>query len=122
MKESRGWFLFMIAGLLLFVLLGAHLIGMHLSSLFGISYEKTLSFSHVAERSANVAFTIFYLILLALALFHGSYGVRAILLELPWSQGRERIITWIVAGIGLLFFGYGVWAALAALGQKGVFV
>ncbi len=122
MKESRGWILFMMAGLLLFLLLGAHLIGMHLSSLFGIAYEETLSFTRVAERSANVAFTVFYILLLGLALYHGSYGVRAILLELPWSQGKERWITWLVALIGLAFFGFGTWVAIAAMGQKGVFV
>jgi len=64
MKESIAWLLFVIAGLLLFVLLGAHITFIHLSSLFGIPYEETLKFSHVVKRSGNIEGVIFYVTLL----------------------------------------------------------
>lgn len=114
MRETLWWFLFMTAGLVLFVLLGVHLVGMHMSAFFGISYEKTLSFAHVSARSSQLIFLVFYIVFLIFALYHGTYGIRSILLEFNWSIGKEKIITWVLALISLFFLVIGTWAAVAS--------
>ena len=107
----------MVAGLVLFVVLGVHVVGMHMSSLFGISYEQTLSYAHVSARSAQLVFLIFYLIFLVAALYHGTYGIRSILLEFRWSFGKEKAITWVLALISIIFLTIGTWAAIASFIQ-----
>ena len=47
MKESTSWYLFMFAGLIIFVLLGLHMITMHLEgflAFFGATSEDVLKF------------------------------------------------------------------------------
>lgn len=114
MRETFWWFLFMIAGVILFVVLGVHIVGIHMSALFGVSYEQTLSFAHVSARSSQLIFLIFYLVFLVTALYHGTYGIRSILLEFNWSMGKEKAITWALALISLLFLAIGTWAAVAS--------
>jgi len=114
MRETIWWFLFMIAGLILFVVLGVHVVGIHMSALFGVSYEQTLSFAHVSARSSQLIFLIFYLVFLIAALYHGTYGIRSILLEFKWSIGKEKAITWVLALISIIFLAIGTWAAVAS--------
>jgi succinate dehydrogenase / fumarate reductase membrane anchor subunit len=115
MRESTFWSLFMVAGLVLFVLLGVHLVGMHLSSLFGISYTDILSFASVKIRGHQGFYFLLYLILLAAALYHGFYGLRTLILELGLKEKTERVISGIVLAIGFLFFLYGTYVLFLAL-------
>lgn len=115
MRESTFWSLFMIAGFILFVLLGVHLIGMHLSSLFGVSYEEVISFASVKIRGHQSFYFLFYLIFLAAALYHGFYGLRTLILELGLREKTEKIASFIVIMVGLLFFAYGTYVLVLAL-------
>jgi len=119
MKESRLWLLFMIAGIVLFIGLWVHLIGMHLSSFLGVGYETTLSFSKVLERGGSSWFALFYLILLLSALFHGFYGLRNIIIEFNLKESVEKLVSIIIVIIGIIFFAYGTYVIFAFL-TKGV--
>jgi succinate dehydrogenase hydrophobic anchor subunit len=114
LKESTQWYLFLLAGLVLLAVLGIHYGVMHLGGLFGYPRSEVLSFGSVHERSGQVFFLVVYLILLVAALYHGLYGLRAIIFELSatpvWLRRTINVVL-IVAGWGFFFFGS--WAIIA---------
>ena len=117
MKESTSWYLFMFAGLIIFVLLGMHMVTMHLEgflAFFGATSEDVLKFESVFERGKQTGFTIFYILLLGTALYHGLYGLRTILFELNLKKGLQKTITLVFTIGGLGLFVYGTYAAIAA--------
>lgn len=112
-KESTLWFLFLLAGLVMAVVLGIHYGVMHLGGLFGVPRSEVLTFASVQARSGQVFYLAVYLTLLAAALYHGLYGLRAILIEIPalprWLMTAINVIL-IIAGWS--FFFYGSWAII----------
>lgn len=115
MSESIWWLWFLIAGLVIFALLGVHLVVLHLPGIVsGKSYSEALSFGSVMERGRSVLFTATYIILLAALLYHGLYGLRAILIELFTSQAAGRAISWALSLVGLATFVYGSYTAILA--------
>ena len=121
MRESTAWYLFLLAGLVIFVLLSIHMAIMHLDSILlalGAGYEDVLKFESVFARGKQTFFMVMYIVLLGAALFHGLYGLRTILFELNLKKGLQRVITvvFLIAGIGL--FIYGTYAAIAAYQMK----
>jgi len=121
MRETAYWTWFIIAGIVLFFLLGLHMMIMHLDGLLGIfnpAGTVSVEWKNVVFRNKSLFFTITYIIMLAAALYHGFYGFRTILFELGLKKATQRLITvffWIV-GIGLFVFG--AYAALAAKAMK----
>ncbi|MGB3562477.1 MAG: hypothetical protein WBC09_05395, partial [Thermoanaerobaculia bacterium] len=65
-----------------------------------------------------------YVLLLGVALFHGLYGLRNILLELAPGPGLKTAISWLLIIAGVALFALGTWAAWAAhqVAQGGVLV
>jgi succinate dehydrogenase / fumarate reductase membrane anchor subunit len=57
-------------------------------------------------------FTVSYILLLGVALYHGLYGLRTILFELTLSRVTEKVISAILLVLGLGLFGLGTWAAI----------
>jgi len=78
-RESKLWFLFILAALVLIVFLGLHLGYMHLNNLLGLA--EPLDYNNVQERGESLFWFISYFILLVAALYHGLYGLRTIFLE-----------------------------------------
>ncbi len=111
MRESRFWFLFFFAGLVLFVLLGYHIVFIHLLG----DYELNIGFQSVAARSASSAYAVFYLLFLLFALYHGFYGLRTILLEVEALARHHRTVTGVLVVLGVGLFAYGTWALFAAM-------
>jgi len=105
----------MISGLLIFILLGVHLVGMHLSSLFGISYKDVISFASVKIRGHQIFYFLLYLFLLVALIYHGFYGLRTLILELGLKEKTEKFISVIVFVVGLLFLAYGAYALFLSL-------
>jgi succinate dehydrogenase/fumarate reductase cytochrome b subunit len=117
MRESGYWTWFLIAGLVIFVLGGLHMMTVHLNGIADIfnpvGYDA-VDWKNVAYRSGNVFFTLGYIILLGAVLYHGFYGVRTILLELGLGKTAQRRLSvglWIV---GIILFAAGTFAAIAA--------
>lgn len=113
-KESTLWFWFMIAGLVIFALLGIHIVVIHLPAISGGSYAKTLSYSSALQRARSTFFTVIYIILLAALLYHGLYGLRSLLIELFTSKAAGRAISWSLALLGLATFAYGTYVTIIA--------
>ncbi|MGV8123331.1 MAG: hypothetical protein AB2L14_26520 [Candidatus Xenobiia bacterium LiM19] len=115
MKESTLWVLFMLAGAVIVVLLGIHMAVMHMDDLLvsvGIGYRQPFSFDSVAARSKMIVHVIIYTLLLATALFHGLYGFRSIVYELPLSGMLKRLTDLAVTAAGVVFF---LWGAAAII-------
>ena len=73
-----------------------HFAVMHYAPVFyGMRVEEARSFEVMIERGRSVAQLVLYILLLAAGLYHGLYGVRGILRELPLTPALRR--PWILA-------------------------
>jgi len=119
MRETRLWSLSLFSVLFLFVLLAFHIAVMHYSPVFlGTSIEETRSLEAVLARGRDVVQFIFYVLLLAAALYHGLFGLRGILRELPLSPTQGRAVDWLILLVGLFFFAYGTYVTWWTFGVK----
>ncbi|MEO0145131.1 MAG: hypothetical protein ABIL49_07775 [candidate division WOR-3 bacterium] len=100
MREGKLWFLHILSGALLVVLLGGHMYYMHLSGTDPLSVENTF------KRAKDIFFPISYTLFVALALFHGLYGLRGILLERFHTPFSQKIINILLSFVGFIFFLY----------------
>ena len=106
MRETRLWSLHLLAIPIIFVLLGMHFAVMHYAPVFyGMSVEEARSFEVMIERGRSVAQLVLYILLLAAGLYHGLYGVRGILRELPLTPALSKAVD-----IGILLFGLFIFA------------
>jgi succinate dehydrogenase hydrophobic anchor subunit len=119
-NETRNWTWHIITAIVILVLLGLHMLVMHLDDLVGwfLAGETAISWGSVLARSKSTFFATTYVVLLAAALYHGLYGLRTILLELsigPRGQKALTVLFWI-GGVGL--FGLGTLGTIAAYALK----
>lgn len=115
-SEVEYWTWFIIAGIVVFILLGLHMMIIHMDGLLGIfnpAGGSALDWKNVIHRSHSVFFTITYVILLGAALYHGFYGLRTILFELGCKKGIQSLITIAVWVIGIALFCVGLYANIA---------
>ncbi len=118
MGETKLWTWHLIAGVVILVLLGLHMLTMHVGELTGLfvanrAVAPTAPVNSMA-RDSQLVFSIGYVLLLGVALYHGLYGLRNILLELTLPQAAEKVLTTVLVVIGLGLFGLGTWAAIAS--------
>jgi succinate dehydrogenase / fumarate reductase membrane anchor subunit len=117
MNETKYWTWHMLAGVVILVLLGVHMMVMHL----GAGGQAVAPFGHDAVsmknslfRDGNLSFTLTYVLLLGVALYHGLYGLRTMLFELTLKPAAEKALTALLLIVGCGFFALGTWAAFAA--------
>ena len=116
MRETKFWTWHMAAGVVIFFLLGLHMLIMHLGSitqLFSPYGGEAISRENSLFRDGKLFFTVTYILLLGVALYHGLYGLRTILFELTLKPALEKAITVVFLVVGLGLFGLGTWAAIA---------
>lgn len=119
MRDRTLWTWHIGAGVVILVLLGLHMVIMHLDATLGIlgaGGAEPVAWDSVASRAGSLFFTLTYVLLLGAALYHGFYGLRNILLELNPGARLRRAIDVGLAAAGLALFAFGTWAALAAPG------
>lgn len=118
MRETKYWTWHMTAGVVILVLLGLHMLIMHLGGITHLFVKETaepsISKANSLARDANPFFTVTYIILLGAALYHGLYGLRTILFELTLKPAVEKACSVFLLILGLGLFGLGTWAAVAA--------
>ena len=125
MRETKFWTWHMAAGVVIFVLLGLHMVIMHLGGLthlFAPHGGEAVSRENSLFRDGRLFFTVTYILLLGVALYHGLYGLRTILFELTLKRAVEKAISVVLLVVGLALFGLGTWAAVAvhAIAMSGV--
>ncbi|MDO9530211.1 MAG: hypothetical protein Q7J27_13790 [Syntrophales bacterium] len=116
MNKSGNWILFILAAVVVFVLLGLHMVVVHLDGIFGIlspAGGSALAWENVIQRSKSNFFTVTYIILLGAALYHGFYGLRTIIFELGPRKAVERGWTIFLLAVGTVLFIVGTYAAIA---------
>jgi succinate dehydrogenase hydrophobic anchor subunit len=92
------------------VLLGLHFAVMHYAPVFyGVSVEEARSFEVMVERGRSVAQFVLYILLLAAGLYHGLYGLRGILRELPLTPSLSKAVDVGILLFGLLIFSFGTY-------------
>jgi len=119
----------LITGVLVAVLLGIHMVNMHLDailtffgvkSFFGVDIARDPTvFNLMRDRSRTVVFAGIYIALLVFALYHAFNGLRNIVLELTPSARVERAVTGIIIFVGVVFLILGIYAPIALLSQFG---
>jgi len=110
MRETRLWSLHLLAIPVIFVLLGMHLAIMHYAPVFyGMSVDKAREFGTMIERGKSVAQFILYILLLIAGLYHGLYGLRGILRELPLTPTLIKVVDVGILTFGLLIFALGTY-------------
>ena len=115
MRETKFWTWHMAAGVAILFLLGLHMIIMHIGGithLFAPFGGEAVSKANSLFRDGRMFFTVSYILLLGVALYHGLYGLRTILFELTLSRVTEKVISAILLVLGLGLFGLGTWAAI----------
>ena len=117
MSGTKYWTWHMAAAVVILVLLGLHMLVMHLGGtthLFAPNGGDSVSVKNVLSRDSHLFFTVTYILLLAVGLYHGLYGLRTILFELTLKPAAETAVTVVLVILGFGLFGLGTWAAIAA--------
>jgi succinate dehydrogenase hydrophobic anchor subunit len=110
MRETRLWSLHLLAIPVILVLLGMHFALMHYAPVFyGMSVEEARSFEVMIERGRSLAQFVLYILLLAAGLYHGFYGLRGIIRELPLTPALAKAVDVGILIAGLLVFGLGTY-------------
>ena len=116
MRESTLWFFHFIAGAVILFLLGIHMGVMHwdyiLVQLGMMGDKEVLSYASVVQRSEMVFHLVVYIMLLGLALYHGLYGFRSIVLELSFVKTIHRPVSIVITIGGFLLFIFGAYAII----------
>jgi succinate dehydrogenase/fumarate reductase cytochrome b subunit len=90
MRETRLWSWHLLVIPIIIVLLGLHFAVMHYAPVFyGMSVEKAREFGTMIERGKSITQFVLYILLLAAALYHGLYGLRGIIRELPMTPAHH---------------------------------
>ena len=93
MRETKYWTWHMAAGMVILFLLGLHMLIMHLGGtthLFAPRGGEAVSKANSLFRDGKLFFTVTYVLLLGVALYHGLYGLRTIFLELTLKPAVAR--------------------------------
>ena len=118
MRNTYLQLIHLITGVLIAVLLGIHMVIMHLDAIlgfFGVEMVHVTSWESMIGRARQGLWAGVYIPLLAFALYHGLNGLRNVVLELAPSPAAKRVITWIIIIVGIIFFALGIYAPLALL-------
>ena len=118
MWRTRLHLLHMLTGVLIAVLLGIHMVILHLDailSFFGVNTTDPISWQAMIARASQGIWAGLYIALLAFILYHALYGLRGIILEVTTSAKTERIITWSFIVIGVIAFIWGAYVPVALL-------
>jgi len=119
MNETKSWTWHMAAGVVLIFLLGLHMFIMHMAGTghwFAPYNTDPDSLRNSLFRDSRLFFTVTYILLLGVALYHGLYGLRTMVFELTLKPAIEKAITVVLLLVGLGLFGLGTWAAVVAHG------
>ena len=120
MNGTKSWTWHMAAGVVLVFLLGLHMFIMHLAGTsahwFAPHGADPDSVANSLFRDGRLFFTVTYILLLGVGLYHGLYGLRTMIFELTLKRPIEKAVTVVLLLVGLGLFCLGTWAAVAAHG------
>lgn len=110
-RSGRLWLIQALAGALLIVFLGVHLVAQHLLVPGGLR-----SFADVVAYLRNPVALASEIGLLASVIVHAGLGFRASLVDVVRDPRTLARLSWGIAVVGLAIFGYGIWLTLRVIG------
>ncbi len=114
-RQGRGgttaWILQVVSGVLLFFLLGAHIVAQHFVVKGGLR-----DYAQVVSYLANPAVLAIESAFVVVLIWHAMLGLRAVLFDFGFGPRGRTLITRGVVLLGLATAGYSFWliAAIAA--------
>jgi succinate dehydrogenase/fumarate reductase cytochrome b subunit len=120
MNETPYWTWHLITGIIVLLLLGLHMLIMHLDGVLGLfnSIEgSATSWENVLYRSKTLCFTLTYILLLGAALYHGLYGLRTIIFELNPPTSLQNFINKLFWIGGICLFIVGTYGSIVIFKQ-----
>ena len=122
MRETPFWTWHLIAGIVILVFLGLHMLIVHLGGTVGFMNpegHESVDWGNVMHRAQFPFFMATYIVLLGSALYHGLYGTRIVLFELDLKPALRQCVTIALWAIGLVLFGLGAVANIL-IHMKGI--
>lgn len=107
-RSGSVWLIQAFTGLLLAIILGAHMIAHHFIVEGGLrDYRQVLDYvNNPVIFVTEIAFVIF-------ATVHALLGIRAIIIDMRPSPGALRVANWALGALGTVAIIYGVYLAVA---------
>jgi len=115
MRTTRFRLVHMLAGAVIAVLLGIHMVVIHLDTVlgfFGIGTTEPTSWGSMIARASQSIWVGLYIALLAFVLYHGFYGLRGVILEVTTSAKTVRVVTWVLITVGIITFIWGTYVPI----------
>jgi succinate dehydrogenase / fumarate reductase, membrane anchor subunit len=106
-KSGEGfwlWFLKLLSGILVIVLLFVHLTINHFTATGAL-----LNFEEVVAYLSNPLVTFTEVSFLIIVVSHALLGTRSIILDFKPSRGVLRTLDWLFLAVGVISIGYGIW-------------
>lgn len=103
-KATSAWLWQVFTGVGLVILLGLHFVANHFIAKGGLR-----NFADVVAYLRNPIILGLELLFLVFVTTHALLGVRAILLDLGFSERTEKRLSQVLTGVGVLTVGYGLW-------------
>ena len=103
-KATSAWLWQVFTGVGLVVLLGLHFVANHFIAKGGLR-----NFADVVAYLRNPIILVLELLFLVFVTAHALLGVRAILLDLGFSERTENRLNRVLRGVGVLTVSYGLW-------------
>ena len=116
MRNTYLQFVQLVSGVLIAVLLGIHIVLMHLDKIlgfFGIGVADVTAWESMIARSRQGLWVGIYVALLIFGLYHALNGLRNVILESTSSAKIERIVTRVIIAFGIIAFAWGAYVPVA---------
>ena len=117
MARTRHTRLYTTVLLALLLVLGLHMFVMHMersSHWFAPYGSEPDSEQNSLFRDAGLFFALTNVLLLAVALYHGLFGLRTMLFDLKPRLAVHKTTTAALVLLGIMLFVFGSWGAIAA--------
>lgn len=115
--EGSGlWFLKIVSGLLLIIILAIHFIVNHMLGSQGglLTYEEVVKY-----YATNLIIPFMEILFVTFVVTHALLGLRSIILDLKPKPGTLKAINWGMLVVGSGFVIYGIWLILVIV-QRGM--
>lgn len=100
--DRFSWYFFRVSGLLLVFLACGHLFITHY-----LNVPSETVFDFVANRWANPLWRLFDLLLLIMAVWHGIFGMRTVVIDWVRAHGWRLVLTSLAWVLGIIFTAMG---------------
>lgn len=101
--ERFSWYFFRVSGLMLVLLACGHLFITHY-----LNIPSETVFDFVANRWANPLWRLFDLLLLIMAVWHGIFGMRTVVIDWVHVSGWRLLLTSVAWVLGIIFTAMGM--------------